>query len=74
VALGERKRRAPGFAGEQPGSSLGLRQRHVDVDDRPLQSVIADCAADDPSLFPREQLLDELTNRRPPALRGQGRC
>ena len=73
VALGERKGRARGLAGKQPRSPLGLRQRDIDVDDRPVERVIANGTADYPGLLAREQLLDELTNRRPPALRGQGR-
>ena len=46
----------------------------VEVDDRPSERLVADSPADDPSVRAAEQLLDQLTNRRPPASPGRDRC
>jgi hypothetical protein len=74
VSLGERKGRAPGGAGVTPSRPLRLDNGDVDVDDRPIERLVANRAADDPRLLAREQLFDELTNRRPPAWSGRDRC
>ena len=74
MSLGERKGRAPGGAGVTPSRPFRLDKGDVDVDDRPIERLVANRTPYDPGLLAGEQLFDELTNRRPPALRGQGRC
>jgi hypothetical protein len=74
VALGQREGRPTGLAGIPPRCPLGLGKGDVEVDDRAAESAVADCPADDPGLVAGEQLLDELTNRRPPAWSGRDRC
>src|SRR6185312_14819873 len=67
VALGERKGSAPGRPGIARSSLLRLPDRDVDVHDRPFERLVANRATYDPRLLAGEQLLDQLTNRRPPA-------
>jgi hypothetical protein len=74
VALREREGRAAGLARKTARRLLRLGQGHIDVDDRSPERAIAYGAADDPRLVAGEQVLDELTNREPPASRALDRC
>jgi NAD(P)-dependent dehydrogenase (short-subunit alcohol dehydrogenase family) len=67
VALREREGRTTGLARETARRLLRLGERDVDVDDRPPEHAVTHGAADDPRLLAGEQLLDQLTNREPPA-------
>ena len=74
VSLGERKGRAPGRPGVPPSRPLRGGNSDVDVDDRPIERLVANRAAYDPGLLAGEQLFNELTNRRPPAWSGRDCC
>jgi len=74
VTLGEGERRAPGCSGVASSSLLRVGNCNVDVDDWPLERLVANRAADDPRLLAGEELFDELTNRRPPAWSGRDCC
>jgi hypothetical protein len=67
VALRERERSSSGLTSVRASRSFRLGQSDIEIDDRPPESLIPDGAPDDPGLVAGEQLVDELTNRRPPA-------
>src|SRR5215211_2386097 len=67
VALREGERLAAGALGVGGGGAFRLADGDVEVHDRPSEFPVAHRAADDPGFLAREQLLDELTHRRPPS-------
>ena len=60
MLLGEREGRPAGAAGVGPRGLLWPAHRDVDVDDRPAEQLVAQCAADDPCLLAGQDLLRQL--------------
>ena len=69
VPLAQRERRAAGGTGEAPGGLLGLGDRHVEVDERPPEQLVAHGAADYPRVLAGQHLANGVTHRRPSVAR-----
>ena len=73
VPFREREGRGTGLARVRARGALRLACRDVEVEYRPPEQLVAHRPADDPRLLAGQQLLRELTHRRPSGGRGAGR-
>ena len=74
VPLGERKHRPAEATREAIRCVARLGAGDVEVENRPLQELVADRASDDPCVFVPEDLAQTLIHRSRPAARGPSGC